>query len=102
MARKRKARWLVPLGRSAVFYVPTDKLDDPQFGRDGSTATQIFDQFFLDNFGGFTHEESKIQGKWVSPDVPPFSLGDVRASRRGFHLPDNWCTFLARQTTRTD
>jgi hypothetical protein len=68
MFPNREAHWLVPLGRIAVFYVPADKLRDPRFGRDGATAAEVFDQFFLDNFGGFTHEESKIQGKWVPPD----------------------------------
>ena len=59
---------LIPLGRLAVFYVPSDKMDDPHFGRDGLTPTQLFDRFFLAKFGGLTHEESKIRGQWTSPD----------------------------------
>jgi hypothetical protein len=59
---------LVPLGRLAVFYVPSEKMQDPRFGRDGLTATQLFDRFFLEKFGGLTHEESKIRGQWTSPD----------------------------------
>ena len=59
---------LVPLGRIAVFYVPTDKMDDPQFGRDGLTPTELFDRFFLEKFGGLTHEESSIRGEWTSED----------------------------------
>lgn len=57
---------LVPLGRIAVFYVPAQKMDDPAFGRDGRTPTELFDEFFLKNFGGLTHEESHIRGEWVS------------------------------------
>ena len=60
--------FLVPLGRIAVFYVPASKVDDPQYGRDGLTPKQIFDSFFLDRFGGLTHEISKIRGQWTSPD----------------------------------
>jgi hypothetical protein len=43
-------------------------MDDVQFGRDGKTPTELFDDFFLKEFGGLTHEESKIQGQWISPD----------------------------------
>jgi hypothetical protein len=64
----RHASFLVPLGRIAVFYVPAAKMDDPQFGRDGQTPTQMFDRFFLEKFGGLTHEESQIRGQWTSED----------------------------------
>jgi hypothetical protein len=69
--KKRKAArlaYLVPLGRTATFYVPAQKMNDSAFGRDGRTATQLFDDFFLSHFGGLTHEESKIRGQWTSPD----------------------------------
>jgi hypothetical protein len=66
--RKRHAAFLVPLGRIAVFYVPAEKMDDPQFGSDGRTPTEMFDQFFLRKFGGLTHEESHIRGQWTSDD----------------------------------
>jgi len=60
--------FLIPLGRIAVFYVPAPKMHDLRFGRDGQTPTQLFDRFFLQNFGGLTHEESHIRGEWQSPD----------------------------------
>jgi hypothetical protein len=66
--RRRHASFLVPLGRIAVFYVPAEKMDDPRYGRDGQTPTQLFDEFFLRNFGGLTHEESHIRGEWSSAD----------------------------------
>src|SRR5882757_7187257 len=62
------ASFLVPLGRIAVFYVPAEKMDDPQFGRDGLTPTEMFDRFFPQKFGGLTHEESHIRGEWTSED----------------------------------
>ena len=64
----RDASFLVPLGRIAVFYVPAQKMDDPAFGRDGLTPTELFDRFFLEKFGGLTHEESNIRGQWTSAD----------------------------------
>ena len=64
--RPRRPSFLVPLGRIAVFYVPAQKMGDPQYGLDGLTPTQMFDQFFLRRFGGLTHEESQIRGKWTS------------------------------------
>lgn len=66
--RKRHAAFMVPLGRIAVFYVPAEKMDDPQYGVDGLTPTEMFDQFFLRKFGGLTHEESQIRGQWTSDD----------------------------------
>jgi hypothetical protein len=58
--------FLVPLGRIATFYVPAQKMDDPRFGRDGLTPTEMFDRFFLRKFGGLTHEESHIRGEWTA------------------------------------
>jgi hypothetical protein len=68
MNSKRPAAFdfLVPLGRIAVFYVPAHKMDDVAYGRDALTPTQLFDQFFLQHFGGLTHEESHIRGEWTS------------------------------------
>jgi hypothetical protein len=66
--RLRDASFLVPLGRIAVFYVPANKMDDLQYGCDGRTPTQMFDEFFLRKFGGLTHEESRIRGEWTSGD----------------------------------
>jgi hypothetical protein len=60
--------FLVPLGRIAVFYVPAAKVDDVRYGRGGLTPKELFDTFFLERFGGLTHEASKIRGEWRSPD----------------------------------
>ena len=68
MAKSKHHELLIPLGRTAVFYVPAHKMDDPRYGRDGKTATDLFDQFFLESFGGLTHEETRIRGKWISAD----------------------------------
>ena len=70
MARQENtaADYLIPLGRLAVFYVPAHKMDNREFGRDGLTPTQLFDEFFLRKFGGLTHESSNIRGQWTSAD----------------------------------
>ena len=70
MKRKRPpvVPFLVPLGRTAVFYVPALKMDDSRYGQGGQTPTQMFDGFFLQKFGGLTHEESHIRGEWTSED----------------------------------
>jgi hypothetical protein len=66
--QRSKPSFLVPLGRIATFYVPKQKMDNPEFGRDGLTPTQLFDEFFLRKFGGLTHEQSNIRGQWTSDD----------------------------------
>lgn len=53
------------LGTMANFYVPTEKLGSLEYGRQGQTPSQLFERFFIEQFGGFTHEESRIQGYWA-------------------------------------
>ena len=62
----RELKFLVPLGRVAVFYVPAHKLHESALGREGLTPAELFERFFLERFGGLTHEISNIQGQWVS------------------------------------
>jgi hypothetical protein len=59
--------FLRPLGETAIFYAPAHKLDDPKYGRDGLTPNELFKAFFLEKFGGLTHEISSIQGQWMGP-----------------------------------
>lgn len=54
------------IGTTVTFYVPAKKLDEPEYGRDGLTPSQLFERFFIEHFGGFTHEESRIQGYWAT------------------------------------
>jgi hypothetical protein len=63
--RVRKFPFVAPMGKTANFYVPAAKMDDAKYGRDGQTPSQMFESFFVASFGGFTHEESKIQGRWT-------------------------------------
>lgn len=67
-ARPFDSSCMVPLGRTAVFYVPAHKMSDPRYGSDGRTPTDLFDRFFLTHFGGLTHEASHIRGQWTSAD----------------------------------
>jgi hypothetical protein len=57
--------FVADMGNTASFYVPTEKLHDSKFGRGGQRPSQMFEEFFVDHFGGFTHEQSQIKGRWV-------------------------------------
>jgi hypothetical protein len=57
--------FVADMGKSASFYVPADKLHDSRYGRDGRRPGQMFEEFFVTHFGGFTHEQSQIKGRWV-------------------------------------
>ncbi len=63
--RLKQLPFLVAMGKTANFYVPAAKMNDPKYGRGGRTAGQLFDDFLIGNFGGFTHEVSQIRGQWV-------------------------------------
>ncbi len=63
--RWKRLPFLVAMGKTANFYVPAAKMNDPRYARDGRTAGQLFDEFLIGNFGGFTHEVSQIRGQWV-------------------------------------
>lgn len=52
------------IGQMAVFYVPIQKLDGEQYGQDGKTPRQMFEEFFLDNYDAYTLEISDTQGFW--------------------------------------
>jgi hypothetical protein len=58
------AHSLIYIGEVAVFYVPIDKLDDPQFGREGKCARELFEEFLLEHFNAYTLEISDTQGFW--------------------------------------
>jgi hypothetical protein len=55
---------LIYIGEVAVFYVPINKLDDPQYGRDEKTPRELFEEFLLDHFNAYTLEVSDTQGFW--------------------------------------
>jgi hypothetical protein len=75
--RVRELSFVAPMGKTANFYVPAAKMDDPRYGRDGLTPGQMFESFFVANFGGFTHEESKIQGRWNGGQAAGEQAGKV-------------------------
>lgn len=55
---------LVYLGHVAVFFVPVQKLDLPEFGMDGMTPREIFEDFLMGHYNAFTLEISNTQGLW--------------------------------------
>ena len=61
----KRLPFLVAMGKTANFYVPAAKMNDPKYSRAGRTAGQLFDDFLISNFGGFTHEISQIRGQWI-------------------------------------
>ena len=57
--------FVASMGKTASFYVPADKVNDSKYGRGGRKPSQMFEEFFVTNFGGFTHEQSQIKGRWM-------------------------------------
>jgi hypothetical protein len=55
---------LVYIGQVAVFYVPTAKLDQQCFGKDGKTPRELFQEFLMEHYDAFTLELSNTQGFW--------------------------------------
>jgi hypothetical protein len=67
MKNKQVAKFpfVAAMGKTASFYVPSEKVNDSRYGRDGRKPSKMFEEFFVANFGGFTHEQSQIKGRWV-------------------------------------
>jgi hypothetical protein len=55
---------LVYLGQLAVFYVPVQKLDSPEFGRNNQTPRVLFEAYLMENFDAFTLTITNMQGFW--------------------------------------
>lgn len=55
---------LIYLGHMAAFYVPVQKLDKMQYGKDGKRPRQLFEEFFMANYNAYTLEISDTQGFW--------------------------------------
>ncbi len=52
----------MPLGRPAVFLLPSEKLMRPDVS--GKSAKDVVEQFLLDTYGGFTCTNGNISGYW--------------------------------------
>lgn len=57
------------IGRMAVFYIPSCKLDTtlPE-----GTPRQMLHDFFMQHYNAYTHEASKIHGYWCKQDMLVF------------------------------
>lgn len=61
---------LVYLGQLAVFYVPVQKLDSPEFGN-GQTPRILFEEYLMENFNAFTLTITNTQGFWREHQQSP-------------------------------
>ena len=55
---------LIYLGHMAVFYVPIQKLDSEEYGKNGKTPRQLFEDLLMENYDAYTLEISDTQGFW--------------------------------------
>ena len=55
---------LVYLGHLAVFYVPVQKLDSPEFGKNSQTPRILFEEYLMEHFNAFTLTITNMQGFW--------------------------------------
>jgi hypothetical protein len=65
MKQPNSHKTLRPIGTTVNFYVPRKKLGRRLASGDKRRASKVMSDFFLEHFGGFTHETSRIQGYWV-------------------------------------
>jgi len=67
------------LGHVAVFYIPVQKLDSVDHGKDGKTPRELFEQFLMTSFDAYTLETSAIEGYWRRhPEDPIFKDQNAR------------------------
>ncbi len=52
------------IGHVAVFYLPSNKLDNPRFGAMYQTPRTLLHRFIIDHYDAYTHQKSDIQGYW--------------------------------------
>lgn len=64
MKSKTRIPNLEYIGHIATFYLPSKKLDNPEYGLDGRSPREILHDFFVQNYNAYTHEISKIKGYW--------------------------------------
>lgn len=62
---------LVYLGQLAVFYVPVQKLDSPEFGKDGQAPRALFEEYLMKHFNAFTLTITNTQGFWREHQQSP-------------------------------
>ena len=62
---------LVYLGHLAVFYVPVQKLDSPEYGKDSQTPRILFEEYLMENFNAFTLTITNTQGLWREHQQSP-------------------------------
>ncbi len=92
-----------PLGRMAVFLLPSLKLKQRQ--KRGRTYEEIVHQFLLKNFGGYTASAGNIFGFWRDEKAGPEWYGEHReykVSFRGQNRVAMLQRFLGRLASELD
>jgi hypothetical protein len=69
----KEIKELVYLGQLAVFYVPVQKLDLLEFGKDRQTPRMLFEEFLMENYNAFTLTITNMQGFWRQDKHGPIS-----------------------------
>ena len=56
------------LGTMTVFYIPSHKLDDPQFYHGTQTARSTLHEFLMHRYRAYTQSPTPVKGYWVDQD----------------------------------
>jgi hypothetical protein len=84
--RSMPVRRLEPLGRMAVFLLPSLKLKERQ--KAGRTFEEVVHQFLMKNFGGYTASAGNIFGFWCDEKSGREWYGEHREYKVSFRGQD--------------
>jgi hypothetical protein len=56
---------IVALGTMTVFYIPSNKLDDPRFYHSTQTARSAIHEFLMHHYRAYTHSPTPMKGYWI-------------------------------------
>lgn len=57
---------ILALGAMTVFYIPSHKLDDPQFYHGTQTARSTIHEFLMHRYRAYTHTPTPVKGYWIN------------------------------------
>ncbi len=55
------------LGKMTAFYIPSHKLDDPQYFHGTQTCRSAIHEFLMHRFRAYTQTPTPMKGFWVEP-----------------------------------
>ena len=56
------------LGKMTVFYVPSQKLDDPGFFEGTQSIRSVIHEFLMQHFRAYTQTPTAVKGYWIGVD----------------------------------